>query len=141
MNINVFNIERALINWEKSKIEGIMQSIENLPDDMPVCIGGKYDQNDSLYLDGTFGSDRGDYSNMYLGYFIKHQSDYTKSTVKLLKDTLTKALKQGEMIGYKGGEFAIDEETIVTIGERGMSGHIICNVVVIDDVCYIVTIQ
>ena len=76
----------------------------------------KYDKK-QMYFDKSFGSDRGDYANMYLGYTYEP----TKTTVQDLIDILNNAKKQGTMYGYKGGEFDIDDSTLLTIAEYGYS--------------------
>lgn len=70
-----------------------------------------------MYFDGTFDSDRGDYANMYLGYTYEP----TTFTVQNLIDLLYKAKEQGTMEGYKGGTFAINDNTLLTIAEYGFS--------------------
>lgn len=76
----------------------------------------EYD-NVQMYFDGTFGSDRGDYANMYLGY----TEEPTTFTVQNLIDLLNKAKEQGEMYGYKGGTFSIDNDTLLTIAYHSFS--------------------
>ena len=68
-----------------------------------------------LYFDNSFGSYRGYYEDMYLG--ITKQEN--KTTVKDLKEVLNEALKEKEMYGYKGGEFAINKKTILWLDEYG----------------------
>lgn len=70
-----------------------------------------------MYFDGTFGSDRGDYANMYLGFTY----DKTQTTVKDLIELLEKAKEQTTMEGYKGGTFSINDNTLLTIAEYGYS--------------------
>lgn len=70
-----------------------------------------------MYFDGTFDSDRGDYANMYIGYTYEP----TIFTVQNLIDLLHKAKEQGTMEGYKGGTFAINDNTLLTIAEYGFS--------------------
>lgn len=70
-----------------------------------------------MYFDKTFDSDRGDYANMYLGFTYEE----TQTTVQDLIDLLNKAKEQGEMEGYKGGTFPINDNTLLTIAEYGFS--------------------
>lgn len=76
----------------------------------------EYD-NKQMYFDKTYGSDRGDYAKMYLGFTFEE----TTTTVQDLIDLLLNAKKEGEMIGYKGGIFNIDDNTLLTIAEYGYS--------------------
>lgn len=70
-----------------------------------------------MYFDKSFDSDRGDYANMYLGFTYEE----TKTTVQDLIDLLNTAKEQGEMVGYKGGIFPINDNTLLTIAEYGFS--------------------
>jgi hypothetical protein len=59
------------------------------------------------FLIGEFGSYRGYYEDMHISisYDIKNHGH---NTVGQLKKTLTNAITQGIMYGYKGGEYVID---------------------------------
>ena len=76
----------------------------------------EYD-NVQMYFDGTFGSDRGDYANMYLGY----KEEPTTFTVQNLIDLLKTAKAEKTMEGYKGGTFLINDETLLTIAYYSFS--------------------
>lgn len=70
------------------------------------------------FLNGKFGSYRGYYKDLYVGYEINWSvldCNRSTSTVKDLKNTLHNALKEGVMFGYKGEEFPITMETNVWI--------------------------
>lgn len=87
-------------------------------DDREYAEYKKHEYDDKqMYFDKTFDSDRGDYAKMYLGYTYEK----TETTVQDLIDLLIKAKKQGIMEGYKGGEFEIDDDTLITIAEYGFS--------------------
>lgn len=90
------------------------------------------------YLSGNFGSDRGDYENMYLST-SKDEKDI--KTVLDFKNLIEKALKQKNMIGYKGGDFIIDDYTTVTIGEHGIGGLPITDIRQVNDIVYIIYSQ
>lgn len=68
------------------------------------------------YLDGRYDSYRGYYEDMYVGY---SDTDEDYNTVRDLTGVLKKALEDGEMTGYKGGEFSIDEDTLVWFATYG----------------------
>ena len=64
------------------------------------------------------GSDRGDYNDFYIGEF-----ENGKHTVKNLKDLLKYNVIGKTFIGYKGGDFTMDEDTRITLGGYGYSGQ------------------
>lgn len=66
-----------------------------------------------LYFDNTFGSYRGYYEDMYLGITKKE----TITKVKNLKSLLNEAKMKKYMYGYKGGDFTIDDSTILWLDE------------------------
>ena len=69
------------------------------------------EETHQMYLTAEFDSYRGDYAQMYIGYnFEPH-----KFTVKNLKDLLLDAKRVGEMEGYKGGTFSINDNTLLNI--------------------------
>lgn len=113
-------------------IQGIMEKLNNIKEDLEIKI------SDETYLTKKFGSDRGEYEDMYIGHTDDSLNIETIHTVKELKELLDKALKIGVMRGYKGGEYVIDEYTQVTIGMYGCSGDNIDDIRVIDNVCYVV---
>ncbi len=88
------------------------------------------------FHDGTFDSYRGYYEDMYIGW---SNSDNGANTVGSLKDTLITALNQGEMYGYKGGDFSIDRDTLVWMAEYGNTGDMIVDVQKIDGHIFVVT--
>ena len=91
--------------------------------------------SDGGYIRDEFGSDRGDYYNMYIG---RSENKDKINTVKELKDLFNRALKQGVMTGYKGGEFHIEDDTFVRIGCYGCSGDSITNIAERDGIVYLV---
>lgn len=90
------------------------------------------------FLDDEFDSYRGYYDDMYLGYSDK---DEGYNTIGHLKRILEEALKQGTMVGYKGGDFSIDGGTLLWLSSYGMSsdGLMLVEVVEINGEVYIVT--
>ena len=111
-----------LRSFEKTmRIGQALEELEKLPKNAEVKISMEWQQpyydNKQMYFDKTYGSDRGDYAKMYLGYTYKR----TETTVQDLIDLLIKAKEQGIMVGYKGGEFDINDNTLLTIAEYGFS--------------------
>lgn len=115
-------------------IEEILEKLNNFEDDKKIKI------SDGTYIKNEFGSDRGDYYDMYIGY-TKNIDDKTIQTVKEFKDLIYRALKQEVMMGYKGGEFNITEHTNVTIGEFGYSGEYIDDIREKDGIVYLVYVK
>jgi hypothetical protein len=64
------------------------------------------------FLTGKFGSYRGCYEDMHISYDMENHGH---NTVGQLKKTLTNAIAQGIMYGYKGGEYMIDGNTKVWV--------------------------
>lgn len=69
-------------------------------------------------LNGEFDSYRGYYEDLAIKKEII-SDDSVSSTVLDLKKVLKKALEQGEMYGYKGGDYNINESTLVWFGDYG----------------------
>lgn len=104
--------------------------LEYYNEDLKVVVGeGQYG------LNRTFGSDRGDYYDLYFG-LTKIKEDYN-FTVKDFKKLIKEAYKQGKMIGYKGGEFDIEPDTLTTVGYYGYSGNYIKEVIQKKDIVII----
>ena len=122
------------------RIGEALKQLSNLPKEMPINISMEWVEqfneymdtfsdrewaesrkekykDKQMYFDGTFDSDRGDYANMYLGFTYEP----TIFTIQNLIDLLNKAKEQGTMEGYKGGTFAINDNTLLTIAEYGFS--------------------
>lgn len=110
----------------------ILQELKEHDVNMPVRV------SDGFYIRDEFGSDRGDYYSMYLGYSYKKDESYTIKTVGELIGLLECAKKQGTMVGYKGGDFDIDDWTSVTMGSYGLSGYDICDTVIKNETFYLV---
>lgn len=113
-------------------IEDILIKLNNYSDNTKIRI------SDGTYLISEYGSDRGDYSDMYIGYTRNKDSKNILNTVGELKKLINQALSFGRMTGYKGGEFDIDNSTFVRIGAYGFSGSYISDIRQIDDVIYVV---
>ena len=75
-----------------------------------------YDDNEELNVEltGDWGSYRGYYDQLYIGY--KKKGD-KHSTVDKLRGIIEEALDTGVMHGYKGGEFSINEHTEVCFAQ------------------------
>lgn len=113
-------------------IEEIKNKIQLFNDNTKIKV------SNGEYLSGNFGSDRGDYENMYLST-SKDEKDI--KTVLDFKNLIEKALKQENMISYKGGDFIIDNYTTVTIGEYGIGGLPITDIRQVNDIVYIIYSQ
>ena len=81
----------------------------------------------------NFGSDRDNYNNMYISV-IEDESEIVE-TVSELIDLLYEALDYKVMNGYKGGQFEITKDTIVTLGGWGYIGDEILDVTYNDSLC------
>lgn len=88
------------------------------------------------YFDGSYGSYRGYYEDLYLGY---SDEDQGKNTIGDLKKTLRQALEDKVMFGYKGGDFVIDENTLVWLSTYGRCGDLIVDVIKLNNAIYVVT--
>lgn len=109
----------------------ILEVLKESDVNMPIRI------SDGTYVRDEFGSDRGSYYNMYIGYNMQ-QKDDTIKTVGELIDLLERAKKQGTMVGYKGGDFDIDDWTTVTIGSYGLSGNEVYDTAIKNGTFYLV---
>lgn len=94
--------------------------------------------SDGKYLINEFGSDRGNYCDMYVGTTSNVDHKEIIKTVMDFKMLLERALEVGTMIGYKGGDYDIDECTDVTLGQYGCSGDSISDIRLIDNTVYVV---
>ena len=79
------------------------------------------DEELNVELTGEWGSYRGYYDQMFIGYRRKG-GNY--STVEELKGIIYDALGEGVMHGYKGGEFFVGNNTEVcfALDDRSVSG-------------------
>ena len=75
----------------------------------------------NVELTGEWGSYRGYYDQVYIGYSRKGRN---YSTVQELKDIIYDALGEGVMHGYKGGEFSVYDNTEVcfALGDSSVGG-------------------
>lgn len=133
-----FMLNEQRNNETTLRIGEMLTELEKLPKDFPITISmewlegclnywqedtdwGKHKKEEyggkQMYFDGTFGSDRGDYAKLYLGYTFEENKFLVKDLISLLN----KAKKQGAMVGYKGGVFDINDRTLITIAEYGFS--------------------
>ena len=78
--------------------------------------------SNGLYFDGEYDSYRGYYKDLALGC---DEEDKGFNTVGDVKRILHKALDDGEMIGYKGGEYPIEQDTLVWFAYYGSTGEMI----------------
>lgn len=94
--------------------------------------------SEGYYIYHSFGSDRGDYTNMYLSVMNDNDKLETVETVEDLISLLYDALDHGIMSGYKGGQFNIAEDTLVTLGGWGYIGAEVLDISYDDSVCIVV---
>lgn len=88
------------------------------------------------FFDGTWDSYRGYYEDMYLG---SSRSDEGLNTVNELRKTLLNALDRGSMQGYKGGDFSVNNDTLVWFSTYGSTGDMIVDVVKINGQIVVIT--
>lgn len=81
--------------------------------------------SNGTFFDGTYDSYRGYYEDLYIGY---SNEDKGFNTIGKLKQTLHKALDHREMYGYKGGTFAINNDTLIWLAQYGYTGNMIVDV-------------
>lgn len=110
----------------------ILQELKENDVNMPIRI------SDGTYVRDEFGSDRGDYHNMYVGYNMQQEDENTIKTVGEMVNLLERAKIQGTMIGYKGGDYDIDDWTTVTIGTYGLSGDEVYDTAVKNGTFYLI---
>lgn len=79
------------------------------------------DKELNVELTGEWGSYRGYYDQLFIGY---NRGGKSYSNVKLLKFIIEEALDEGMMYGYKGGEFSVgyDTEVCFALDHRSVSG-------------------
>lgn len=87
------------------------------------------------YFDGTYDSYRGYYEDLYIGY---SDDDKGFNYVGKLKQVLNKALDDGEMYGYKGGEYSINNDTLVWLAQYGCTGEMVVDIQKLGEEIYII---
>ena len=110
----------------------ILQELKENDVNMPIRI------SDGTYVRDEFGSDRGDYHNMYVGYNMRQEDENTIKTVGEMVNLLERAKIHGTMIGYKGGDYDIDDWTTVTVGIYGLSGDEVYDTTVKNGTFYLI---
>lgn len=73
-------------------------------------------------LNGEFDSYRGYYEDLAIEKDVT-PDESTASIVFDFKKVLNNALEQGEMCGYKGGDYSIDKSTLVWFGSYGTTSE------------------
>jgi len=111
-------------------IRGMLDKLNNFDDNEKVTLP------DGKFFDGTADSYRGYYEDMYLGYCYE---DLGHNTVGSLKQILTDALLTAEMTGYKGGEFPIEDDTLLWLASYGRCGDMIIDIQKINDAIIVIT--
>jgi len=89
-----------------------------------------------MFFDGTWGSYRGYYEDMYIGCRF---DDKGLNTVGNIKNTLMEALETGIMEGYKGGEYSVNNDTLVWFARYGSTGDMIVDVKKLNGTIFIIT--
>lgn len=115
-------------------LKNILYGVQYMEDDLEVIIGD-YDGKGSFEfgLDGNYCSYRGNYSDIALCTIYKGHLDYKPFTVGDLKDTVNKAIEEGTMVGYKGGNFPITEDTYVYISNEGINSGLVLSDITCED--------
>lgn len=85
----------------------------------------KFVLSNGVYLTGEFDSYRGYYEDLYFEF---SNEDQGFNTIGQLKETINKAYEQGIMEGYKGGEFPIQDNTLVWVSTYSCSGDMIIDI-------------
>lgn len=87
------------------------------------------------YLDEDYGSYRGYYEDFYIEY---SDEDKGLNTIGKLKEILNKGLDEGEMQGYKGGDFLITPDTLVWLASYGCCGDMIVDILDVSGQVFII---
>lgn len=111
-------------------IGDMLSKLDQFNDDETVTF------SNGAYFDGSFGSYRGYYEDMYLGFDKENQGF---NTVGDIKNALESALNKGEMMGYKGGEYSIDVDTLLWSASYGCCGDMVVDVLKLSDKIYVIT--
>lgn len=106
--------DQRKLNAKNITIGEILNMLQTRHDSDELCF------SNGKYFDGTFGSYRGYYEDIYIGM---HHENIGFNTVGKLKDTLHKALLNGIMYGHKGGEFPITPNTLVWFAAHGTTNE------------------
>lgn len=105
-------IVEGIVVYEKIlTIAEIKEKLKELPNKKVRSMNGS-----SIGI--NFGSYRGNYEDMYIEIASNNEETITRDE---LIEVLDKALCQGSMHGYKGGDFSIEDETKVALAEYGLS--------------------
>lgn len=91
--------------------------------------------SNGLFFDGNFGSYRGYYKDLYIGCDSENRG---LNKVGKLKEALNDALRIGFMVGYKGGEYPINEDTLVWLADYGDTGDMIVDIQKINDEIFVI---
>lgn len=127
--LNIMNNSRKQ-NAGNLTIGEMLKKLESFDDDEKVTF------SDGKFFDGTYGSYRGNYEDLYIGWY---DEDHGFNTVGHLKESLNKALNDGGMTGYKGGEFGIYTDTLVWFATYGSCGDMIIDIQKINNEIYVIT--
>lgn len=130
--ITIVKLLGASVKGDILTVEELQQKLEMFSDDREIHLTNGY------HLEGGFDSCRGYYHDLCLEITDVSPGG---TTVADLKNILNAALEQGEMTGYKGGDFKIEGSTDVWVGTYGTTENssMIVNVVEADGNVYVVT--
>lgn len=117
---------------QRKTITNLLKDLENIEKNK-IVITDIYDKG---YIENSFGSDRGNYSTMYIS---TTDNKNNALTVEGLIKLLNRALYEGVMHGYRGGEISIYEDTYLTLGEYGIPGVFIMDIQETDNYLKILT--
>lgn len=118
----------------RKSIGELLDILKNIDKNKPVVT----DMEGFSYIQNSFGSYRGNYTDLYIELCDNKELAINSNSLKSL---LKESLNIGFMHGYKGREIDITEDTIVALAEYGSSGRYIIDIVEENDCVKITTEQ
>jgi len=122
--MNIESLRKIMDDKRKSSSEnltlGKLDSKLNLFQD-----NEKFTLSNGRFLNGDFDSYRGYYEDIYFGVGIE---DKKINTISQLKKMILDAYDQAIMIGYKGGEYEIDVNTLIWVAYYGSCGEMFTDI-------------
>lgn len=129
---NQFNIAAGTIDiitkkeLRRKSIGELLDILYKIPSNKPV----RTNIANQEYIKYVYGSDRGSYKNLYIDL---SEENTHKMDLNTLINLLNLSLDTGVMFGYKGGEYAINKNTLVTLSNYGYAGKYVIDIVEEDD--------
>jgi len=109
--------EERIENADNLTVGALLEQLESFEENKKLRLS----TGEFFNLNGEFDSYRGYYEDLAIEKEVV-SDDSASSTVFDFKKILNNALKQGEMCGYKGGDYSINESTLVWFGSYGTTG-------------------